>query len=103
MSNKAEKTAIKTYPFVTTDDCCGNAFVANATNDDIINLRSGFIKGYEQAEKELELTWEDIKEIQRLLDVVWSEQDVIAPIDEDTIYEEVLRRFKEIKKWVGIG
>ncbi len=56
-------------------------------------------KGYEQAEKDLALTWEDIKEIQHLLDVVWSEQDITAPIDEDSsIYPEVLKRFKEEKK-----
>ena len=58
--NKAEEIATKIYPFVTADDCCGNAFVANATNDDIINLRSGFIKGYEQAEKDL--GWISVKD-----------------------------------------
>lgn len=65
----------------------------------IVNdLRDGFIQGYEQAEKDLALTWEDMKEIQRLLDVVWSEQDITAPIEEDTIYKEALKRFNEARK-----
>lgn len=65
----------------------------------IINdLRDGFIQGYEQAEKDFALTWEDMKEIQRLLDVVWSEQDITAPIDEDTIYKEALKRFNKERK-----
>lgn len=58
--SKAEKIAAKIYPFVTANDCCGNAFVANETNDDIINMRSGFIKGYEQAEKNL--GWISVKD-----------------------------------------
>ena len=61
-------------------------------------LRDGFIHGYEQAEKDFALTWEDMKEIQRLLDVVWSEQDITAPIDEDTIYKEALKRFNKARK-----
>lgn len=65
----------------------------------IVNdLRDGFIQGYEQAEKDLALTWEDMKEIQRLLDVVWSEQDITAPIEEDTIYKEALKRFNEARQ-----
>ena len=91
---KAEEAALKAYPFVTTDDCCGNAFVANATNDDIINLRSGFINGYEQAEKEFELTWEDIKDIDDWISVIQTSDNLIGK----ELYEEVLRRFKEAKK-----
>lgn len=62
------------------------------------NYRIAYERGYNQAEKDLALTWEDIKEIQRLLDVVWSEQDITAPIDEDTIYKEALKRFNEARK-----
>ncbi len=89
MSKRAEERALEAYPDYPTMD--GGYVTQRKT-------RKVFIQGYEQAEKDLALTWEDIKEIQRLLDVVWSEQDITAPIDEDTIYTEVLKRFKEAKK-----
>ena len=84
---RAEQRALKAYPHYTAENL-----------DDVIKARKLFAKGYSQAEKDLALTWEDIKEIQRLLDVVWSEQEITAPIDEDTIYKEVLRRFNKAKE-----
>ena len=96
--SRAEAAAMKAYP-EEKHLVCGPLPGGDMHEfDDNAGLRKVYAEGYEQAEKELALTWEDIKEIQRLLDVVWSEQDVCAPIDEDTIYKEVLRRFKEAKK-----
>ena len=52
-----------------------------------------FIDGYEQAEEDNELTWEDIKNIDILLLNVNSDCD----LDEKEYYQEVLKRFKEKK------
>ena len=101
MSKKAEDAARKAYPFVTTDDCCGNAFVANETNDDIINLRSGFIRGYEQAKEDLALSWEDIKRIEDLCMNVTTLFAMVGRnknILEQPFYEEVAKRFNEKKR-----
>ena len=50
--------------------------------------------GYEQAEKELALTWEDMRKIHEICEDVW-EPNVE---DEKPIYEEVLRRFNEQRR-----
>lgn len=88
--SRAEQRALEVYP---------RSEKYTTSQRLIVNdLRDGFIQGYEQAEKDLALTWEDIKEIQRLVDVVWSEQEITAPIDEDTIYKEALKRFNKARK-----
>jgi hypothetical protein len=55
-----------------------------------------YIKGYHQAEKDLELSWEDIKEIYRLFKAVrnewWGHE-----FSDYGICREVLKRFKEMK------
>ena len=48
-----------------------------------------FIDGYEQAEKDLELTVDNIKAIDRLLNQC---------VDYSNPYQEVLKRFKERKE-----
>lgn len=52
---------------------------------------SDYIEGYHQAEKDLELTWEDIKTIDKLLNQC---------VDYNNPYQEVLKRFKDLKKWI---
>ncbi len=58
--------------------------------------RNSIIQGYRQAEQDLELTWEDIESIHRLM----AHQEV-APIlwkcGNEAFYQEVLKRFKELK------
>lgn len=57
--------------------------------------RVGFQQGYEQAEKDLELTWKDIENIDKLLWELcekWSNKK-----DNAGYYQEVLKRFKERK------
>lgn len=56
-----------------------------------------FIEGYQQAEKDLELTWEDIKHIYDICCDVFNESDGYIP-DVSKIWEEVLKRFKEKKE-----
>ena len=53
---------------------------------------SDFLNGYRQAEKDLELSWEDIKGIEKLLGF----DNIIESPKE--FYQEVLKRFKERKK-----
>lgn len=48
--------------------------------------------GYQQAEKDLELTWKDVRDILNLY------EDVIEMDFCEDIYGEVLKRFKDLKK-----
>jgi len=64
---------------------------------------NGFVKGYEQAEKDLELTWEDIEEIYLLvieIDNAYMEANAQNDYQYDVkeMYQEVLKRFKERKE-----
>ena len=67
------------------------------------NERSAYKAGYHQAEKDLELTWEDIKLLQEISHEVFAEV-ANGSVDYFQIYpteqlflEEVLKRFKEKK------
>lgn len=63
--------------------------------------RRAFIHGYEQAEKDLALTWEDMQRIHEITDelVERMEAQIIEPYfrSEQTFYEEALRRFNKNK------
>jgi len=73
----------------------------------MVNRKNGYIQGYIQAEKDLALTWEDLQTINDLFYQVDAENS--AARDDDLIeqdlpfpygqpfYEEVLRRFREMK------
>ena len=75
--SKAEQRALEKYP-------------ANKTVfDKYEKQRYAFICGYIQAEKDLELTWEDIKTIDKLLNQC---------VDCNNPYQEVLKRFKDFKE-----
>ena len=86
---RAEERALEAYPHYTAE---------NIT--EVTNARHFFAKGYEQAEKDLALTWEDIHKLVIIEDKLIYE----LCIKDDTIpatqsfYEEVLKRFKEAKK-----
>jgi hypothetical protein len=61
---------------------------------------SNYIKGYEQAEKDLELTWEDIPKIFQIseeLKTSWwfRDNEQTKKIGTQIFWEEVLKRFKE--------
>ena len=83
--SKAEKRAHECYP-----------------DDDVASIQSrfGFLLGYQQAEKDLELTLEDMRE----LHIIFAEIDVDIELYKTNIktetlgyYQEVLKRFKEKK------
>lgn len=67
-----------------------------AANYDTINRRDAFEYGYLKAGKDLELTWEDIKEIYFLFKAVLNEWYGHGFSDEG-ICREVLKRFKAKK------
>ena len=58
--------------------------------------QSYFIEGYHQAEKDLELSWEDVKEIYCI--ALNLRDHVGSSVFGQPFYEEVLKRFKEWKE-----
>jgi hypothetical protein len=73
--------------------------VPNLFADQII---IGYKEGYQQAEKDLELTWEDMRELYVIFTEVDAEIELCKAdnITAETIgyYEEVLKRFKDYKE-----
>ena len=91
---RAEEAALRAYPNEMVTTCArGNKFRAGPL------LRRGFQEGYEQAEKDFVLTWEDMAKIDAIILDVNNEfaVDYSKEIDRKKFYEEVLRRFNEIK------
>jgi len=86
---KAEERALEKYP-------------ANKTVfDKYEKQRYAYICGYIQAEKDNELTWEDMRE----LHIIFAEIDVDIELCKTNIkketlgyYQEVLKRFKKLKE-----
>ena len=72
-------------------DYYGNAMLS-VVQFDGYDIKNAYIEGYHKAEKDLELTWEDIRDILDLYDEVTS-MDYCSDI-----YGEVLKRFKEKKE-----
>lgn len=61
--------------------------------------RKSYQEGYEQAEKDLALTWEDIKTIEQIIATSdWYDFEISGKLWSKEFYEEVLKRFKETKK-----
>lgn len=101
MSKRAEEVALKAYPV----DICGYTVEcrigAKPQPQDWNEIRrTHFQEGYEQAEKDLALTWEDIKTITEIADsmLTGTAWDVIDWPDEQKYYEEVLKRYLEAKR-----
>jgi hypothetical protein len=78
--DKSAERALKAYPV---------KIAGRDGYDENLRERKGFVKGYHQAEKDKELTWEDIKTIDKLLNQC---------VDYGNPYQEVLKRFKDLKK-----
>ena len=109
---KAEEAANKRYPihpFSVTPQEGEHGEILNFDEwleDFRIGIQSfsangGFQQGYEQAEKDLELTWQDIEIIDKILgDVGRQYVDTGFPSawNSEEFFQEVLRRFKEAKK-----
>ena len=80
--SKAEERALKAYPI---------KIAERDGYDENLRERKGFIKGYHQAEKDLALTWEDVK-------LIWNITDEMDNMPEKEFYQEVLKRFKNLKE-----
>lgn len=95
---KAEQRALEAYPNVEQpvwDESYPKTLFVRHTE------RNAFIKGYEQADKDLGLTWKDIKKISRILDIMVDDDfkgEIPEEWGEEEYYEEVLRRFKKAKE-----
>ena len=59
--------------------------------------RAIFTEGYHQAEKDLELTWEDIELIVNIDQDTNNEESIIGVRKNEEHYQEVLKRFKDLK------
>ena len=57
-------------------------------------IEEAYYEGYQQAEKNLELTWEDIREICR----IWIDSKTPFGVTGEALSIEVLKRFKDLKK-----
>ena len=60
--------------------------------------RNAFEKGYHQAEKDNELTWEDIADILDITDVIANDDSMeerLKLMSEEEYCQEVLKRFKK--------
>ena len=88
--SKAENFAIKKYP-ISIEDIHGHKVDVNLWQ------RKAYEEGYHQAEKDNELTWEDIRDILKIYDTFtrkkgWVECKTLADG-----YQEILKQFKERK------
>jgi len=86
--SRAEEEALKAYPPQSI-----------AANYDTIARRDAFEYGYLKAEKDLELTWEDLATIKKLGDDFVKHNQ--TPVGDEKFYKEVLKRFKDYKERKG--
>ena len=88
--SRAKEEALKAYPPRSI-----------AANYDTINRRDAFEYGYLKAEKDLELTWEDLALIRLAFDATEANINLgslkISPMTKE-YYEEVLKRFNKERK-----
>ena len=91
--SKAEDRALEAYPVLFSERC--------GYDNTFKDRRESYIKGYHQAEKDLELTWEDIADILDVTDVIANDDSMevrLKTMSEEEYCQEVLRRFKERKE-----
>ena len=81
---KAEQRALEAYP----DECFVSVEYASMA-------RSFYVEGYEQAEKDLELTWADIEHIYSIM--LCLDKEKYPPMSV-AFYKEALMIFNEDKK-----
>ncbi len=74
------------------------------TVDHLSDAERAFREGYEQAEEDLELTWKDLKLLQNISQGIFAETAngsgefyQVYPT-EQSFFEEILKRFKNLKK-----
>lgn len=95
---KAEERGYETYPYFPTEvNLFGHKTI---TADGNSHDRAIYIEGYEQAEKDLSLTIEDIENIHTFLYAIKNNKHGVFTFTRlsDEQYKEVLQRFKAIKE-----
>lgn len=98
--SKAEDKALKVYPKMSRitepHGVIPADYESHYIGDANEEKRMGFIEGYHQAEKDLELTWENMFDIFHLVNEVLD--DYADGKTKKEVGEEVLKRFKEEKE-----
>ena len=97
--DRAAKEALKRFPDVKREDFEDEDKFFDCLADRNVR-RLMWREGYRQAEKDLALTWEDMAKIDAIILDVNNEfaVDYSKEISRQKFYEEVLRRFNEIRK-----
>ena len=93
---KSEERALKKYPVVW-------SYNDYAQEEEDMNreARWGFEEGYEEAERDNELTWEDMKKIVNIADKILDcgkEAFKMKYLTEQAYYEDILNLFKKEKE-----
>ena len=83
--SKAEEMALEAYPIE-----------SHEMYDNLYKQRNAYVKGYHQAEKDLELSWEDIREIYCI--TLNLREHLGASVFGEPLYQEVLKRFRDFKE-----
>ena len=94
--SKAEDKAKELFPLLETDKIGNNPYISYNTEQ--LSKQEGFIEGYHQAEKDLELTWEDMMLIHRCIKDAMNYHlyKMMEGMEgQKVVYQEVLKRFKE--------
>ena len=96
--SKAEKRALEAYPKDIEEYVDVNGL--NTVVDNNSWQRAIFLKGYNQAEKDLELTWEDIQNISNIIAEMMIESYTRNSLwtTHEEFSKEVLKRFKAQKE-----
>lgn len=99
MSKRTEQAALKAYPPTYTTVKRHAKRVQSELVDTHKPVRAIFQQGYEQAEQDLALTWEDMAKIDAIILDTNNEfaVDHSKKISRQQFYEEVLKRFNEHK------
>lgn len=97
MSKRAEEAALKAYPPLSVASVCLDGTVPVDLNT---GARKRFVEGYEQAEKDLELTIQDLELLHTFLYAVKNNKHGAFTFTRlsDEQYKGILTRFKQIKE-----
>lgn len=90
--SKAEERALEAYPVK--EEWVGNQY--GSYGDVNERFRGIYQEGYHQAEKDNELTWGDIREIYCI--TLNLREHLGASVFGEPLYQEVLKRFKDLRK-----
>lgn len=100
--SKAQERALEIYPPKYKEPKRGAKRIQSEKVDTHQPLRTIFIRAYEQAEKDLILTWQDIKTIVEIADKM-VEKDVNGQLPEvceteEGYYKAILEKFNKTRK-----